>query len=292
MASVSDAWSEWILHRRHGGDSDYLGVLTAAFHRIRDRLLHNSRVEEGNTVLDIGTGDGLVALAALLRVGHRGQVIFSDTSAALLEHCAEITEQSGDSHRCRFVQAPADALTEIGDHSVDVVTVRSVLCHVADKGCAFQEFFRVLTPGGRLSIHEWIVQFGHPAPTNLFWGYDVTPVLDLATRVRAVYGRAQPVTSVPFGNFDERDLLTLAERAGFGEIHLEYEAEIKPTLARNWSGLLKAAPNPNVPTLAEAMQTALTPAETERFTGHLRPLVEEGRGLTRSASTYLWAIKS
>jgi hypothetical protein len=39
------------------------------------------------------------------------------------------------------------------------------------------------------------------------------------------------------------------------------------------------------------MEQALTPAEAERFTGHLRPLVEAGQGVRRSALSYLWATK-
>jgi hypothetical protein len=39
------------------------------------------------------------------------------------------------------------------------------------------------------------------------------------------------------------------------------------------------------------MAEALTPTETERFTAHLRPLVEAGQGERRFAVAYLWAVK-
>jgi len=39
------------------------------------------------------------------------------------------------------------------------------------------------------------------------------------------------------------------------------------------------------------MGEALTPAETERFTAHLRPLVEARQGTHRLAVAYLWATK-
>jgi hypothetical protein len=39
------------------------------------------------------------------------------------------------------------------------------------------------------------------------------------------------------------------------------------------------------------MREALTPAERERLTSHLRPLVEEGRGRWRMATAFLHAIK-
>ena len=45
------------------------------------------------------------------------------------------------------------------------------------------------------------------------------------------------------------------------------------------------------PRLAEAMEDVLTPAERDRVAEHVRPLVEEGRGVSRLATAYLWAIK-
>jgi arsenite methyltransferase len=92
-------------------------------------------------------------------------------------------------------------------------------------------------------------------------------------------------------NFDERDLLAMAERAGFFPIGLELEAEVRSTEATRWDQFVNTAGNPRIPTLAEAMRDALTPGERERLTAHLRPLVEEGRGTWRMASAYLHATK-
>src|SRR5919199_4117733 len=95
-------------------------------------------------------------------------------------------------------------------------------------------------------------------------------------------------------DFDERDLFDLAERAGFQEIHLSYEAKTVPgnnDASRDWETSLRSAPNPLAPTLGEAMAEALTQEETERFAAHLRPLVESGRRRSRDAVAYLWAVK-
>src|SRR5207253_3072282 len=91
---------------------------------------------------------------------------------------------------------------------------------------AFREFYRVLRPGGRLYVEEPINRFGYPEPDTRFWGYDVTPVRDLAARVRAVYERIQPPDTDPMLDFDERALLALAERAGFDTIELELRAGV------------------------------------------------------------------
>jgi hypothetical protein len=82
----------------------------------------------------------------------------------------------------------------------------------------------VLKPGGRLSIFEPIGSFRGPEPRGVFLGCDVALVTDLAEKVKAFYERAQVRDSDPMRNFGERDLVRLAEEAGFAEIRLDFEA--------------------------------------------------------------------
>jgi arsenite methyltransferase len=253
-------------------------------------------VKRGETLLDVGTGDGLIAFGALDLGGKDGHVVFSDISRDLLDHSRMLAEEMGVEARCEFLLAPADDLSVLGDASVDVVTTRSVLIYVRDKRRAFGEFFRVLKLGGRVSIFEPINRFKLPHPPHLFLGYDVTPVQDLAEKVMTAFERIQPMDTDPMLNFDERDLFDLAMNSGFAEVHLEYEARLVSNDAyfevRDWDIFLRSAGNPKIPTLEEAMDEALTPKEIERFTAHLRPLVENAcrRGGT-SALAYLWAVK-
>ncbi len=264
---------------------------------VRDRVLENAGLDEGDTLLDVGAGDGLIAFGALDLLGEGGTVIFSDISQNLLDHSRKLAEETGVLDRCSFLRSSADDLSALGDESVDAVTMRSVLIYVEDKRRAFEEFYRVVKPGGRLSTFEPINRFKKPEPPGMFFGYDAAPVADLAAKVRAVYERIQPLDSDPMLDFNERDLLDLAESAGVGEVRLNYEAEVSPGERaswegiRNWEALLKSSGNPKIPTLAEAMQEALTTEETERFTTHLQPLVERNDRKVRSASAYLWAIK-
>ncbi|CAN5278868.1 hypothetical protein BH09ACT13_BH09ACT13_01670 [soil metagenome] len=123
-------------------------------------------------------------------------------------------------------------------------------------------------------------------------GYDLSAIPDVSQKVRAVYDAIQPPGSDPMLNFDERDLVELAGRVGFFPIHLRLDAEITASEPQSWSGMLASAGSPRIPTLAEAMEQALTPEEQERFTAHLRPLVEEGRGTWRMALAFLFAVKS
>jgi arsenite methyltransferase len=292
-------WAAWLLERRLGGDPEDLNATMDFLLPVRDRVLGNAALTGGETLLDVGAGDGLIAFGALELVGEDGRVIFSDISQDLLDHSRSLARQMGVLDRCEFVRASADDLSAFEDASVDVVTTRSVLIYVKDKRRAFEEFHRVLKPGGRLSIFEPINRFNTvnwSSESGIYMGHDVTPVKDLAVRVQAIYERIQPRETDPMLNFDERDLLARAERAGFGEVHLEYEANItrgNPYLSegRGWETLLKTSGNPKIPTLEEAMNEALTAEEIERFTAHLRPLVERNEGKGMSAHAFLRATK-
>jgi len=293
MASLArDQWAEW---RRDGGDPELKRAFLDFIAPVRDQVLDNADLSDGEILLDVGAGDGLIAFGAVELVGADGRVIFGDVSQYLLDHSRALAEDMGVLDRCEFLLAPADDLSALEERSVDAVTTRSVLIYVEDKRHAFEEFYRVLKPGGRLSVFEPISSFTHPEPPHLFRGFDMTSVQDLLRKVRAVYERIQPYATDPMLNFDERDLLNLADEAGFEEIYLNYEAEIvsgKPFWGiREWEALLKSSGNPKIPTLGEAMTEALTPEETERFTEHLRPLVENARRKGRSAVVYLQAIK-
>jgi arsenite methyltransferase len=290
-----DRWAEWLLERRFGGDPEHRDSFLEGVVTWRDRVLGNAAVREGETLLDVGAGDGLIAFGALDLVGEDGRVVFGDISRDLLEHSQRLAKEMGVLGRCTFLLAPADDLSALEDASVDVVTTRSVLIYVADKRRAFEEFFRVLKPGGRLSNFEPINRFKQPEPPHLFEGYDVTPVQETARKVLDVFARLQPMETDPMLNFDERDLFDLAESCGFAEIHLDYEASLVTGDAyfgvTDWNVFLRSAGNPNIPTLEEAMNEALSPEEIERFTAHLRPLVENASRRGTSALAYLRAVK-
>lgn len=286
-----DRWATWLLERRHGGDPEQHRRVLDRVGRIRDRVLDQAKIETGNTVLDVGTGDGLIAFGALERVGGNGTAIFSDISADLLDHGRALATEMGVLDRCRFIQAHADDLAGIADESVDVVTTRSVLAYVPDKARALREFARVLRGGGRISLYEPINRHCYPEPVDQLDGYDVAAVQAEADKIKAFLANAEPAHPNPMIDFDERDLLRHAERAGFDERHLELRLDIAPHQPSDWTTFLRAAPNPLTPTLEQAMTTALIPEERARFTVHLRPLVERGDGTFAVAVAYLWGTK-
>jgi ubiquinone/menaquinone biosynthesis C-methylase UbiE len=256
---------------------------------VRDKLLDLAKVSASDTVLDVGCGEGLIGFGALARGAE--QVIFCDISADLLAACREAAEELDVADRCRFVRAAAEDLTEIQAAHIDVVMTRSVLIYVAEKQHALEEFFRVLRPGGRMSLYEPINRFGlrdDDAPR--FWLYPSDGLAEQAAKIQAVYDAIQP-ESDPMLDFDERDLLRLAELAGFFPVELELRVEIRQTERQSFDVFLNSSGNPKIPTFAEAIDRALTAEERKRVESYLRPLVEEGGGVWRMAHAYLLGVK-
>jgi arsenite methyltransferase len=287
VSSVArDRWAEWLAERRFGGDPEVRAEMLARLAETRERVLDRAELREGETVLDVGCGEGLIGFGALERGA--GTVIFSDISTDLLDFCREAAAGLGVLDRCRFVEAPADDLTPIDDGSVDLVTTRSVLIYVKEKTAAFGEFARVLRSGGRISLAEPINRFGSEERRNSgFLGYPADGLAEIRMKLWAVYEAIQPPDRDPMLDFDERDLVRLAEQAGFFPIRLTLGARIEAMPPRGWDAFLDTAWNPNVPTLGEAAAQVLTVEERERLDAQLRELVESGGGVGRWAFAHL-----
>ena len=286
--TTTDRWADWIRTRRTGGDAAYEAGMLEQLAVTRDRVLDNSGLERGETLVDVGCGNGLIAFGALDRGAAR--VVFADVSVPLLDESRTLAGELGALERCEFVEAPADDLSALADGSVDVVTTRSVLIYVEDKARAFAEFFRVLRPGGRISLFEPINTFGMELRRREFFALDDPELGAIGAKLEAVYVEAQP-ESDPMLDFDERDLIGHAESAGFFPIRLDLRLDIEPQEARSWEGFLHSSGNPKAPTFAEAMSEALSGDEAERFAAHLRPQIEQGLGRWRMGRAYLWATK-
>ena len=294
MALEPDRWSRWLLERRDAGDARQRSAILDRLAPVRERVLANAEPLEDATLLDVGTGDGLIGLEALARVGPGGTVIFSDISDALLGHVHAAVSERGLLDRAQFVATAAADLAEIPAASVDVITTRSVLIYVSQKANAFAAMWRVLRPGGRISLFEPINALMYPEPSDRFWGYDVSAVRDLADKVKASdRGLSEPASAAML-DFDDRDLVALAEAAGFGRIHMECHVDVEVGAsmgAISIEALLDSAPNPLAPTARESIAAALSEPEQERFVAHLARAIDAGERLRRSAVAYLVASK-
>jgi len=170
--------------------------VAALFAEWAPRVLDAAAAGEGDDLLDVACGTGVLARAALARVGPQGRVTGLDRSRAMLVVAERIAPavmwRQGDATDLSF-----------DDASFDVVVSQFGLMFFEDRAGAVREMLRVLRPAGRIAVAVWDALEASPA-------YPIE--VELLERLAGT--RAAEALRAPFVLGDKDELRGLFESAG------------------------------------------------------------------------------
>ena len=157
-----------------------------------------AELEEGQVVLDLGSGGGIDVLLSARRVGPTGKAYGLDMTDEMLA-LARSNQQRAGVTNVEFLRGDIEHIP-LPDASVDVIISNCVINLAADKRKVFAEAFRVLKPGGRFAVSDVVVRGEVPA--------EVRRSMELWVGCVA-------------GALEERDFIAWLREAGFAEPTIE-----------------------------------------------------------------------
>jgi len=170
-------------------------------------LLRAGRLEPGERVLDVATGTGIVAEAALAVVGPGGHVTAADVSQAMVDRAGQRLAGLPNS----TVALEDGQSLSFADGSFDAVLCSLGLMFFPDPARGLSEFHRVLRPGGRAAV-----------------SVNTTPEHSYNGRINVIIARRVPslakATARTFSLGDEAGLRSLFAGAGFRDVEITTEA--------------------------------------------------------------------
>lgn len=172
-------------------------------------------LNEGETVLDLGSGGGIDVLLSAKRVGPTGKAYGLDMTDEMLDLARTNQAEAGVTN-VEFIKGTIEEIP-LADDSVDVIISNCVINLSGDKPQVLREAARVLRPGGRFAVTDVI------ADDNM----------DEATRADM-----QEWTGCIAGALTDREFRDLLADAGFTDIELEETHRVHAQAA---SAIVRAA---------------------------------------------------
>ncbi len=241
-------WTQWLMETRFAFLTPEMKQQTMNWLQVvRDNVLLRANIKEGETVLDIGTGTGLLAFKALEQLNGTGMMIFSDKFKDCLDSCEEFLKSQGITSGYKMLNSPAESL-DLQDNSVDKAMCRSVLVHIVDKQPAINEIYRVLKKGGHFCCFEPIIR-----SNTRYWELTNPENIRNYEAFKNAENEFMSDMNDAMCNFDENSIAKNLEMVGFDDGTVDSDV-IPSTYVANADMVDKwftTPPSPDRPTMKE-----------------------------------------
>ena len=114
-----------------------------------------AELQEGETILDLGSGAGIDAFLSANKVSKSGKVIGIDMTDEMLEK-ARTNAHNGNYTNVEFRKGDIEKNIPVNDGTIDAVISNCVINLTSDKTSAFKEVYRILRKGGRMVISDLV----------------------------------------------------------------------------------------------------------------------------------------
>lgn len=118
-----------------------------------DSLFDMAAIQQGQKIVDIACGTGLISFKAAAATGNNGFVLGNDISDKMIEIAIQLAKENNISNS-KFERMDAEEL-KINDDEFDVALCALGLMYVPNPGTAVKEMYRVLKKGGTAVAAVW-----------------------------------------------------------------------------------------------------------------------------------------
>jgi SAM-dependent methyltransferase len=178
--------------------------------RFAERIIEAVEPQRGERFLDVGCGNGALALALADAVGPDGAVVGLDVSGPMLANARRRADAAGAGN-VTFEQGDAQ-IHPIPERSFDAFVSRFGIMFFEDPTAAFSNLHRTLKPGGRLAFTCW---------QDLLVNEWITVPVVAALQHVPMPDLGEPGGPGPFSFADADRLRTILTDAGYVDIALE-----------------------------------------------------------------------